>query len=409
MFLCIRHDEAAALAALFTPWHELASPDTAIFDAARLERLLGSAEQIAQAVWEQSGRRASVALAAIPDAAVLAARNFAGISIIRDAAGELADLGLDRLPIEPDLLDTFDAWGVRTLGDLAALPENGLAGRLGDRALALQRLARGAIHRPLQIHKPPEVYEDSIALDHPIELLEPLLFLIARILNEQCARLMAHGLAASEVRVTLTLEDRSEYVRTLRLPAPMRDSRALLKLLQLDLEAHPPQAAMAAVLVALNPVEPRRVQHGLFLPQTPAPDRLELTLARIRGLVGERNVGVPELLDTHRPAPFHLCGRHAASAAFVCRPKLAPQMAFRYFQPLLAAKVELHNNRPARLTAPGIYGRVVTSAGPWRTSGDWWTLTPWNRDEWDVALNDGALYRIYAEPDGRWHVEGVYD
>ena len=84
-------------------------------------------------------------------------------------------------------------------------------------------------------------------------------------------------------------------------------------------------------------------------------------------------------------------------------------MAFRYFHPSISARVELHNNRPTRLTAPGIYGRVVSCAGPWRTSGDWWTLTPWNRDEWDVALNDGVLYRIYAEPDGRWHVEGVYD
>jgi protein ImuB len=291
MFLCVHHGEAASLAARFSPWCELTSPDTAIFDAARVERLLGGPEQIARAVWEQSGRRANVALAAAPDAAFLAAHNFPGITIIRAAAGALADLGLESLPIEPELLGTFTAWGIRTLGDLAALPENGLAGRMGERALALQRLARGAIRRPLQIHKPPEIYEDRIALDHPIELLEPLLFLLARILNDQCDRLTAHGLAANEIRVTLALDDRSEYARTLRLPVPMRDGRALLKLLQMDLEAHPLRAAMTAVAVALNPVEPRRVQHGLFVPQAPAPDKLELTLARIRGLVGEENVG----------------------------------------------------------------------------------------------------------------------
>ncbi len=409
MFLCVHHDGAAMLAARFSPWWELTSPDTAIFDAARVERLLGSPEQIAQAVWEQSGRRANVALAAVPDAALLAAHNFSGITIIRDAAVELADLGLESLPIEPDLLDTFTAWGIRTLGDLAALPETGLAGRMGERALSLQRLARGAIQRPLQIHKPPEIYAERIALDHPIELLEPLLFLLARILNDQCDRLTAHGLATNEIRVTLTLDNRSEYVRTLHLPVPMRDSRALLKLLQMDLEAHPPQAAMTAVAVALNPVEPRRVQHGLFVPQAPAPDRLELTLARIRGWVGEQNVGMPELLDTHRPAPFRLSEGHAAPTTFACRLKPASTLAFRYFHPTLLAKVELHNDRPVRLTAPGSYGRIVSAAGPWRTSGEWWTLTPWNRDEWDVALNDGALYRIYREPDGRWHVEGAYD
>lgn len=288
MFCCVHHDEAAALAARFSPWCELTSADTAIFDAGRVERLLGGPEQIARAVWEESGRRANVALAAAPDAALLAAHNFSGITIIRDAAGALADLGLESLPIEPDLLDTFMAWGIRTLGDLAALPENGLAGRMGERALALQRLARGAIRRPLQIRKPPEIYADRIALDHPIELLEPLLFLLARILNDQCDRLVAHGLATNEIRVTLSLDDRSEYVRTLLLPMPMRDGRALLKLLQMDLEAHPPQAAMTAVAVALNPVEPRRFQHGLFIPQAPAPDKLELTLARIRGWWGRR-------------------------------------------------------------------------------------------------------------------------
>jgi protein ImuB len=395
------------LAARFSPWWELTSPDTAIFDAARVERLLGSPEQIAQAVWEQSGQQANVALAAVPDAALLAAHNFAGVTIIRDASGELADLGLESLPIEPDLLDTFASWGIRTLGDLAALPENGLAGRLGTRALALQRLARVAIRRPLQIHKQPEIYADRIAIDHPIELLEPLLFLLSRILNDQCERLTAHGLAANEVRVTLSLDDRSEYVRTLRLPVPMRDSRALLKLLQMDLEAHPPQAAMTAVAVALKPVEPRRFQHGLFIPQAPAPDKLELTLARIRGLVGDQNVGMPELLDTYRPEPFRLCGAGPRPAAGSKTASI--NIAFRYFHPALLAKVDLHGNRPARLTAPGIYGRIVTAAGPWRTSGEWWTLTPWNRDEWDVALNDGALYRIYREPDGRWHVEGAYD
>jgi protein ImuB len=386
-----------------------------------VERLLGGPEQIARAVWEQSGRRANVALAAAPDAAFLAAHNFPGITIIRAAAGALADLGLESLPIEPELLGTFTAWGIRTLGDLAALPENGLAGRMGERALALQRLARGAIRRPLQIHKPPEIYEDRIALDHPIELLEPLLFLLARILNDQCDRLTAHGLAANEIRVTLALDDRSEYARTLRLPVPMRDGRALLKLLQMDLEAHPLRAAMTAVAVALNPVEPRRVQHGLFVPQAPAPDKLELTLARIRGLVGEENVGVPELLNTHRPAPFRLVGGQSGdrpgwfpeSLALRQNAGLSPglfsHLAFRFFRPTLLARVELRDERPARLTAPGIYGRIVSAAGPWRTSGEWWTLTPWNRDEWDVALNDGALYRIYTEPDGRWHVEGAYD
>ena len=73
--------------------------------------------------------------------------------------------------------------------------------------------------------------------------------------------------------------------------------------------------------------------------------------------------------------------------------------------------------RPARVWPPGIpcicrrrvtRGQVISCAGPWRTSGDWWTADPWSRDEWDIALSDGALYRLYCEPGG-WFVEGSYD
>jgi protein ImuB len=50
---------------------------------------------------------------------------------------------------------------------------------------------------------------------------------------------------------------------------------------------------------------------------------------------------------------------------------------------------------------------VLNAAGPWRSSGDWWTTTIWNRDEWDIALSNGSLYRIYSDP--HWFIEGSYD
>jgi protein ImuB len=151
-------------------------------------------------------------------------------------------------------------------------------------------------------------------------------------------------------------------------------------------------------------VHPRTVQSGIFLPATPAPDKLELTLARIRGIVGENNVGIPQLLDTHHPQPFRL-----VPGPPIPNPQslTASQHAFRYFRPPLPATVELDCNRPFRITASGIYGTVLNAAGPWRTSGDWWTTTAWNRDEWDIALSNGSLYRIYH--DSNWYVEGSYD
>ncbi len=160
-------------------------------------------------------------------------------------------------------------------------------------------------------------------------------------------------------------------------------------------------------------MHPRTVQTGIFLPATPAPDKLELTLARIRRIVGENNAGIPELLNTHHPHPFRIVNA-PPQIANVQPPPAQPRHSFRYFRPPLPATVELDGDRPLRITAQGIRGKVLNAAGPWRTSGDWWTNTAWNRDEWDVTvsnggLTNGALYRIYHEPTQHWFIEGSYD
>ena len=76
---------------------------------------------------------------------------------------------------------------------------------------------------------------------------------------------------------------------------------------------------------------------------------------------------------------------------------------------MVAASVQCNGLRPVRVDATDIHGTVVTVAGPWRSSGDWWTTDPWDRDEWDVALSNDRLYRIYREPPRQWFVEALYD
>jgi protein ImuB len=407
MFACIHGPSASLLqtAAAFSPSFEQSAPDTVLFRVDGLQRLHGSPRQIAEAIARRAGAEINVAIAETADAAILAARNFPGVTV----APSLTALDVSTLPLTDEMTQVFESWGIYTLDQLAQLPETGLAERFGAHGVYLRQLARGAIHRPLKIFQPETTYEDRIELDHPVSLLEPLLFLIARLLNHQCARLLSNAMAANEVSIHLELENRTEHIRTLRLPIPMRESKSLLKLLQMDLEAYPPTAPTLALSLQLKPVHPRTVQTGIFLPITPAPDKLELTLARIRGIVGENNVGLPELLNTHHPHPFRL-----ASA----QPKIAnpqppiPNPAFRYYRPGLPATVDLDRNRPIRITASGIHGKVLNAAGPWRTSGGWWTTTAWNRDEWDVALTNGSLYRIYLDSqrtDPNWFIEGSYD
>jgi protein ImuB len=205
----------------------------------------------------------------------------------------------------------------------------------------------------------------------------------------------------------LKLENQTQHARAIRLPVPMRDTKTLLKLLQLELSSHPPAAPIVAVSLHAEAARPRAAQGGLYSPPTPEPEKLELTLARIAAVVGPSNVGSPELLDTHRPGAFRLTSISPSSKRAVSRPAA---LALRIYRPPLPANVQAPEGRPSQITARGVQGKVLTLAGPWRISGDWWTSTPWARDEWDVALSDGALYRIYFErPAGRWFVEGSYD
>ncbi|HYZ83009.1 MAG TPA: hypothetical protein VE621_01325, partial [Bryobacteraceae bacterium] len=194
--------------------------------------------------------------------------------------------------------------------------------------------------------------------------------------------------------------------RTLRLPVPGRDAGLLVKLLQYDLNAYPPGAPILGVAVEVEPVEPRRLQNGLFIPQGPEPERLEVTIARIAAVVGEDNIGSPEMLNTHRPGAFRM-NRFVMGEEWTAR-EVKPRLALRYYRPPLEAKVQTRGGRPVSLAAPGIRARVVAYGGPWRSSGDWWTTTSWDRDEWDVACEGGLLYRIFSEG-GKWFVEGNYD
>lgn len=399
------------LAQEFSPQVEQTAADTVVLDADGLERIYGLPQPIAAALARRAAARgieASVAIASNPDAAVHAARGFAGVSVIPhgDEAKFLGSLPLTLLAPPPEMLETLARWGIRRFRDLAALPELGIAERLGPEGLRLHKLARGAGGRPLVPLDEPLHFEEEAELDYPVELLEPLVFVLARMLHGLCARLASRGLAAIELRLRLKLETRAEHARALRFPVPMLDAQAFLKLLHLDLSAHPPAAPVVRLWLEAEPAKPRAAQSGLFIPIAPEPEKLELTLARLKSLAGEGNVGSPALLDTHRPGAFQMLPRPPVSASQCLR--VSSSLPLRALRPPRPARVQMASGQPVHVQAERVRGHVVASAGPWRTSGDWWTIDPWARDEWDVALSDSALYRIFCEQ-GRWFVEGSYD
>jgi protein ImuB len=389
---------------------------TVAFDVSGLDRLFGMVQDVAATIArraQETGIKANLALAANPDAAILAARGFTGTSILPqgDEAKFLGRLPLALLAPSPELQETLERWGIRRFQDLAALPPLGIAERLGPEGLRLRQLARGEAERKLVPLEESLHFRDELELEYPVELLEPLAFVLSRLLGGLITRLATRGLATDELRLELRLENRATHERTLRLPVPSLDVPAFLKLLQLDLAAHPPAAPVVHVSLEVNPVKPRAAQTGLFLPQAPEPVKLELTLARIKSIVGEQAVGSPELLDTHRPGAFRMMdfGRARPPGGTPARVHLA----LRLFRPPRVARVAVHAGQPGFVAAAGVHGKVLELAGPWRTSGDWWTSDPWSRDEWDIALSDGALYRIYCDrlycERGSWFVEGSYD
>jgi protein ImuB len=460
--------EAAAHAALldcaqsFSPRVEDAAPDTIVLDLLGMELLFGALPEIARNIAHRAldlGLTANVAVAANPDTAVIAACGLRGVTVIPEGK-ESERLG--NLPVEllaagvhesEQLLETLHRWGIRNLRDLAALPDVALSERTGQRGVYLQKLARGETVRTLVPVDPPLVFEEAIELEYPLTLLEPLAFLLSQLLDRLCSRLAARALATQELRLELELaseyqeesvgtgdparpvraQARQRFHRTLRLPLPLLDSKTFLKLLQLDLKAHPPGAPIVKIHLAAEPVRPRPGQSGLFLPPSPEPEKLELTLARIAAIVGEEKVGSLEILDTHRPQGFRM-QRFTANHSFssVSEPALSAAegylrgeltdgsddlvTALRIFRPPAAVTVTLCEGRPTFISCPRqkeTRGEILWAAGPWRSSGDWWEQEGWARDEWDIAVQEETsigLYRLVRDLlDGRWLLEGTYD
>jgi protein ImuB len=403
-----------ALAFEFSPVVERTAADTVTLDVSGLDRLIGLPQDIAAAISRRAAERdlkPAIALAENPDAAICAARGFSGISIIPygDEAKFLGSLPLSLLSPAPELAETLERWGIRRFHELAALPPLGIAERLGPEGLRLRELARGEVDRKLLALEEPLHFEEELELEYPVELLEPLAFVLSRLLNGLSTRLATRGLATDEVRLVLKLENRATHERTLRLPVPTLDTKSLLKLMQLDLAEHPPEAPILHVWMGVNPVKPQAAQSGLYIPTAPEPVKLEITLARIQAITGEGSVGAPELLDTHRPDAFRMGGfRVPSGSRQTAKHDRLSHLVLRIFRPPRAARVLLASGQPGFVTAGSIRGKVVDLAGPWRTSGDWWTTDPWSRDEWDIALSDGALYRLYCAPKG-WFLEGYYD
>jgi protein ImuB len=488
------------VAQAFSPRYECRRDGFVVIDVTGFERLFGApagrgqgGEEAAarHSVWQTigdeieraartCGLRGHVAMAGSQVAAMVLARARPGVTVVPAGgdASALAEVPIDILiplagsvwpggktatPAGPRAeagVATFAHWGVRTLGELAALPPADLSARLGRQAGVWQGLARGEDVRPFVPTEPDERFDGALDLEWPIEGLEPLSFVLTRILEPLSTRLERRDRGAAVLHVMLDLVTRDVHARHLQLPAPIRDVRTLRTLALLDIEAHPPAGAIDRVEVVIDPTPGRILQHTLFTRALPTPERLSTLIARLSALMGQDRIGAPADVDTYRPGAFVMQafaidhearrptsgpdrGPDAAPHASrqperrhpeVERPPNAPApwnpegplSALRRCRQPVPARVALEAGRPVRVTTDRrgfCGGAVVSASGPWRTSGWWWadagpragarapsSLSAWNHDEWDVALSDGAVYRVFHDRDtGGWFIDGVFD
>jgi protein ImuB len=472
----------------FSPRLESTCPGTVIVDLTGTERLSGTRKKIAERLREgaeEYGLSVNVALASNADTAMLAASGIKGVTVVKDGeeARSLGDLPVsvlletawlqfanhaianhqsagfhsknlrsEKLTTQPDIAGNMDAltsWGVRDFKSLAALPSVPLTQRLGQYGLHLQRLAKGEVQRELVPYVEASSFQASMELEESIELLEPLGFVLDCLLEQVVLQLINRSLATDRIQVDLELEIHSDcqiqlarqesaplepkYQRVLKLPVPTQDANIILKLLELDLAGKPPHAPVKKVKVEAFPARVKFGQAGLFQPVAPEPAKLEVTLARLRSVVGDKDdqgralVGFPVILDSNRPDSFDVAPTMPSSKTKKVRPaenkSIVARHAMRVLRPPAEVKVGLvkdglRGRVPATISFAEIRGKVMEVSGPWRTSGSWWDQNQaWNREEWDVEVrwdgvqrNEGhAIFRVFREvASDRWFVEGIY-
>jgi protein ImuB len=455
---CRTREEAAHAALLdmawsITPRVEDTAPDTLLLDISGLASLFGNEETIARQIAARAsavGMNVHVAISANVETARIVARALHGPTIV--PAGEecrfLETLPVNMLSPSPELAEVFDRWGVATCKMLASLPVLSLSECVGQEGVSLHAIASGKGTRPLLLAEPAQHFEEWLELDEAVDDLESLSFLLGRLLDQLSARLSARALSIAAIHVNFELRPAFDHafdtsrdllrvkptLRTfscnLELPVPTRDGKLLLKLLRIRMQSRPPGAPIQKIQMTAQSSLARVTQGSLFVPTTPDPDKLELTIARIASVVGEGNVGSPQLLDSHQPDAFQVRKFSVAAMALSdsrstsrnnlqidSQSSTTSAIALHAFRPPIPVRVQLQGNKPAGVFFQGRSGKVIHASGPWRTSGHWWEEHPWQEDAWDLEISfsgesSPAQHFYRFSYDGlleTWFVRGVYD
>jgi protein ImuB len=353
---------------------------------------------------------AQVGIAPNPDLAFLAARHARPVLVAPTPGPFLANLAIHELDPPPELLSVLRDWGIHHLSQLTSLPRGELMDRLGPEAARLWERAAGQTERPLRLMRPVEEFVEAYDFEREIDTVEPVLFLLRRFLDQLALRLENVGRVAGRMALTLALANGAAHERSFTVPSPTAAVDVLFRILHTHLEGLRLEHCATGLSLRIEPAQPERQQFQLFESPLRDPNRFGETLGRLAALVGAENVGAVEPLDTHKPGGlrlqpprFHEITRDAPPAE-----DLAVGLPLRRYRPAAPAQVRLVRHRLASIVSEKARGVIRDSLGPFRASGGWWESDRWATEEWDIALEDGGLYRL-ARAGNEWRVEGSYD
>lgn len=402
--------------------------DALLLEVGDLGRLFPSEEAVAEALVQRAaaaGLRARVAVAGSGAQAEVLARSLRADAVLRVVpagaeAEALAPLPLDALPARPEDLGLLQRWGLRTVGEVAALSRPAVARRLGAAGVQLHRLARGEDGAPLVPVAAPEQLREAVDFDDAIADAEGLGFVLRRLLERLVARLQVRGLSCAGYDLVLELDPRGQEELAVRAAAPTREVSALLSLGRFALAGRLPLPAVRGVAVVASAAPPRPVQLGLFAPRGPTPEQLGTTVARLAVLCGEDRAGTPadpapaqaaryDVTELDQLAPLVAPPPAEIPAPEPAREELA--QALRLYRPPRTVEVELRDGMPVSLRwgpRAGDGGRVVRAGGPYRLRVG--LAAPSLRDCYDIELEGGALYQLSQDlASGAWLLVGRYD
>lgn len=371
---------------------------------------------------------AKAGLAPVADLAFFAAHQAKPLLCVKDAATFAATLPLAALTQDTDLLGTLAKWGIHTAEALLKLPRQQVLERLGPSGHPLWEAAQGGSEKPLRWTEETAIYEETLAFEQELETLEPLLFVLNRILESLLRRMKLNSRLTSGLHLELALENRSTYKRNFAVPAPTLDVGVLLGILRVHLEQLHLEHRPIGVSLRLEPTQEKACALDLFEPVLRDPNRFGETLARLCALLGEEQVGLPLSATSHFSDSVRL--GPASNLYKAARPSTREQaiplrgLPLHRLRPAPPIRVDFVKSTPTHIASDPVCGKIIACRGPYRLSGQWWEAESRTTEEWDICvrLQKGnrrgvALARIGApsvpamDTDlnaAQWRLEGFY-